>query len=103
MNKLTLSSNKESETLTFNVSGRIDTSNAQDFESGIKAELDGITKLILDFADVEYISSAGLRALLSINKVMNSKSGEFIIRKPSEMVYEVFEVTGFADVLTIEQ
>ena len=64
--------------------------------------LDGISALVLDFAKVAYISSAGLRVLLSTQKKMNAAEGTFVVRNINEIVKEVFEVTGFDEILTIE-
>ena len=70
-------------------------------EAELKTSLDGVSYLLLDFAGLEYISSAGLRVLLSTQKVMN-KQGKMVIRHVNETILEVFEVTGFTDILTIE-
>ena len=67
----------------------------------LKNSMDGITELILDFEKLDYISSAGLRVLLSAQKVMN-KQGEMRLIHVSDVVNEIFEVTGFCDILTIE-
>lgn len=85
--------------MTFN--GRMDTSTAPLFEAEIKSGLDGVEKLILDFENLEYVSSAGLRVILAAQKAMNQK-GEMVIRNVSEVIAEVFEITGFVDILTIE-
>lgn len=85
--------------MTFN--GRMDTSTAPQFEAEIKSGLDGVEKLILDFENLEYVSSAGLRVILAAQKAMNQK-GEMVIRNVSEVIAEVFEITGFVDILTIE-
>lgn len=90
----------ESEMIMY-ISGRMDTSTAPQFEVEIKSSLDGISKLVLDFENLEYVSSAGLRVILAAQKIMN-KQGEMIIKNVSEVVYEVFEITGFVDILTIE-
>jgi len=84
------------------ISGRIDTATAPDFEQGIKPYLEGISELILDFQDVNYISSAGLRALLSLQKIMMAK-GEMKLINVNEAVCDVFEVTGFDEILTYNQ
>lgn len=81
--------------------GRIDTVTAPTLESEIKNSIGNKESLILDFKDVEYISSAGLRVLLSAQKVM-AKQGEMKLRNVNENVMEVFEITGFGDILTIE-
>lgn len=88
-------------TLTATVSGRLDTTTAPVLEAELKASLDGISSLILDFSDLAYISSAGLRVLLSAQKVMN-RQGKMTIRNANDVVMEVFEVTGFSDILVIE-
>lgn len=81
--------------------GRLDTTTAPQFEAELKQNIDGITRLVLDFEKLEYMSSAGLRVLLAAQKVMN-KQGEMVIKNVNDVIAEVFEVTGFADILTIE-
>ena len=92
---------KDGTTLTLAVQGRLDTTTAPELEKEIKTGLDGVTELIMDFEDLDYISSAGLRVLLSAQKAM-SKQGSMKVIHVKELVMEVFEVTGFADILTIE-
>ena len=92
---------KEGSTLTMKVSGRLDTMTAPQLESEITGHLDGITEFIMDFTDLAYISSAGLRVLLVTSKMMKGK-GRFVIRNINETVREIFEVTGFLDILTVE-
>lgn len=92
---------KNGTALTLAIEGRIDTTTAPQLETEIKADTDGITELYLDFSNVEYISSAGLRVLLSAQKAMN-RQGKMTLSHVSEPVMEVFEVTGFSDILTIE-
>ena len=87
--------------LTVVLSGRLDTTTAPVLEGELRRNIDGIQKLIFDFASLEYLSSAGLRVLLSAQKVMN-KQGEMIVKNVNETISEIFEVTGFADILTIE-
>lgn len=98
---MTINKEIQSGTLTAAISGRVDTTTAPALEAELKASFDGITALILDFAEVEYISSAGLRVLLSAHKVM-SKKGGMKLTNVSEDIMEIFEVTGFSDILTIE-
>lgn len=81
--------------------GRLDTTTAPQLEAELKTSLNGVESLVMDFAGLEYISSAGLRVLLSAQKVMN-KQGKMVIRHVNETILEVFEVTGFTDILTIE-
>jgi anti-sigma B factor antagonist len=88
-------------TLNVAISGRIDTTTAPALETELKGSFDSCESLVLDFAEVEYISSAGLRVLLSAQKVMSKKGGMKLINV-SEDIMEIFEVTGFSDILTIE-
>ena len=88
----------DGEMLTLYVAGRIDTTNAKEFEDVINSELKDITGLIMDFAELEYISSAGLRVLLIAIKQMK-KQGSMKIVHSNEMVKEIFEVTGVADLV----
>lgn len=87
--------------LTITLTGRLDTNTAPKLESELRQSLNGITELILDLANLEYLSSAGLRVLLAAQKVMN-KQGQMIVRHVNETIMEVFEITGFVDILTIE-
>ena len=87
--------------LTVALTGRLDTTTAPDLEKEIKASLDGVTLLTMDFEKLEYISSAGLRVLLSAQKIM-SKQGEMKLIHVNDTIMEIFEVTGFSDILTIE-
>ncbi|MCR5693801.1 MAG: STAS domain-containing protein [Clostridia bacterium] len=87
--------------LTVAVNGRIDTTTAPELEAVLGESLGGVEKLVLDLKELDYISSAGLRVLLSTQKKMN-KQGEMIVKNVSESVNEVFEITGFSDILTIE-
>ena len=84
------------------IAGRLDTTTAPQLEAELKRSIDGIDTLMIDFARLEYISSAGLRVLLSAQKVMN-RQGRMVIRHVNETVMEVFEVTGFVDILEIEE
>jgi len=81
--------------------GRLDTVTAPQLESEIKSSLDGISELVIDAEKLEYISSAGLRVLLSAQKIM-AKQGSMVVKNVSEEVNEIFEVTGFSDILTIQ-
>lgn len=88
-------------TLQFALEGRLDTTTAPQLEAELKQSMDGITLLELDFDKLEYLSSAGLRVILAAQKTMN-KQGKMVIRHVNETIMEVFEVTGFIDILTIE-
>ena len=95
-----IKANKNSSTLELSIVGRIDTTTAPQLEAELKREISGVTELLLDFSGVEYISSAGLRVLLSAQKVMN-RQGKMVLSHVDEAVMEIFEVTGFSDILTI--
>ena len=98
---MTIKKNLNGTELTVTIVGRLDTTTAPDLEASLKESFEGVTKLILDFAELEYLSSAGLHVLLAAQKVMN-KQGEMVIRNVNETINEIFEVTGFIDILTIE-
>ena len=95
-----IKANKNGSTLELSIVGRIDTTTAPQLETELKREIGGVTELLLDFSGVEYISSAGLRVLLSAQKVMN-RQGKMVLSHVDEAVMEIFEVTGFSDILTI--
>lgn len=98
---LKITKQADGSTLTVKVEGRVDSNTAVELDRALNGALDGITKLILDFERLEYISTAGLRALLIAQKTMNQQ-GTILIRNVSAAVKEIFEVTGFTDMLTIE-
>lgn len=101
MQNMTINKKSEGEKLTLTLSGRLDTNTAPALEAELKHSVDGVMELIFDFSDVEYISSAGLRILLAAQKVMN-RQGSMKLIGVSADVMEVFEITGFSDILTIE-
>ena len=86
---------------TVMLSGRLDTTTAPELEKALQAADASVTELILDFAGLAYVSSAGLRVLLTTQKKMN-KQGKMIIRNVCDDIKEIFEITGFLDILTIE-
>ena len=98
---LNISKTVENTKAVYVLEGRLDTVTAPDLETELKGSLDGVEELILDFGKLEYISSAGLRVLLATQKIMN-KQGEMKITNVNETIMEIFEVTGFSDILTIE-
>ena len=98
---MTIEKNLNGAELTVTICGRLDTTTAPQLEADLKQSIDGVTKLVLDFAALEYLSSAGLRVLLAAQKIMN-KQGEMIIKNVNETINEIFEVTGFIDILTVE-
>lgn len=81
--------------------GRLDTTTAPELEAAVKENIEGVSELVMDFAKLDYISSAGLRVLLATQKIMN-KQGKMIIRNANDDIKEVFDITGFADILTVE-
>ena len=87
--------------LTVNLAGRLDTTTAPPLEAEMQASIPGVEKLVMDFAALEYLSSAGLRVLLASHKAM-SKQGKMVIKNVNETISEIFDVTGFSDVLNIE-
>ena len=98
---MVISKKQETGKVELAVEGRLDTTTAPQLEAEISGCIEGLQTLEFDFAELEYISSAGLRVLLSAQKKMN-KQGTMIIRNVNDVVMEVFEITGFVDILTIE-
>lgn len=97
---MTIEKTADGEKLLIKLAGRLDTSTAPDLEKEVTA-LQGVSALTFDFEELEYISSAGLRVLLSAQKIMN-KQGSMVIKNVNDTIDEVFEITGFSDILTIE-
>ena len=98
---LNITKTVENGTASFALEGRLDTVTAPELEQALKETLEGLRLLTLDFAGLEYISSAGLRVLLSAQKQMN-RQGEMKLIHVGEAIMEIFEVTGFNEILTIE-
>ncbi len=98
---MTIKTNKEGSVLTVAIEGKLDTRTAPELEEMLKDSLDGITKLVLDLKELVYISSAGLRIVVTAEQAME-KQGEMVIRNVNEDVMNIFEVTGFVDALNIE-
>lgn len=92
----------EADKLNLALEGRLDTTTAGELETVLKDKMESISELILDFASLEYISSAGLRVILGAQKQINAKKGKMTVKNVNEMVMEVFVITGFVDILTIE-
>ena len=97
---LNITKSTENNALIFSLEGRLDTTTAPQLETELKNSLEGVTALTLDLEKLEYISSAGLRVLLSAQKRMG-KQGEMKVAGVNEAIMEVFEVTGFSDILNI--
>ena len=98
---MTIIPTREGGSLNIALEGRLDTTTAPLLEAELKQSLDGVTALALDMEKLDYLSSAGLRVLLAAQKQMN-KQGTMVIRHVNETIMEVFEVTGFIDILTVE-
>ena len=98
---LTIKDEKNGGDLIIELEGRLDTTTANQLEERVNAVIDGVTNLTFNLKNLEYISSAGLRVLLSAQKIMN-KQGEMVVSHPTEEVQEIFEVTGFSDIFTIQ-
>ncbi|MBQ6375135.1 MAG: STAS domain-containing protein [Clostridia bacterium] len=93
--------NQNGTSMQIGLEGRLDTTTSPELEKELKGCLDGVTELTMDLSKLDYISSAGLRVLLSAHKAMRGK-GQMKVTHVNEIVMEVFEVTGFTDILTIE-
>ena len=98
---MTITKTQNGNALEIALEGRLDTMTAPELEAELSRSLSGAEALVLDFSKLDYISSAGLRVLLSAHKAMSTKGGMKVINV-NEIVREVFDVTGFADILTIE-
>ena len=98
---MTINKNKVGTEMTIALTGRLDTTTAPLLEQELQNSLAGVESLIFDLQALEYISSAGLRVLLYAQKVMN-RQGSMVVRNANDMIQEVFDITGFADILTIE-
>ena len=98
---MTITKTQENDKLTVSIEGRLDTTTAPRLEAVLKSSLDNVKELVFDIKELEYISSAGLRVLLAAQKAMN-RQGKMTVTGTSETVMEIFEVTGFVDILNIE-
>ena len=98
---MTITKQAEGKKLTLALEGRLDTTTAPELEAELNASLDGITDLVLDMKDLVYLSSAGLRVILGAQKRMN-KQGHMTVKNVCADIMEVFEITGFVDILDIQ-
>ena len=98
---MTIGKQKNGEALTLKVEGRLDTITSPELETVLKEELDGVSDLTFDFSALDYISSAGLRVLLYASKSLSGR-GEMTITHVNDVIMEIFDVTGFTDILTIK-
>ena len=99
---MNISKKQEGTQLTVALEGRLDTVTAPQFEAELRNSVSGVSELILDLGALDYVSSAGLRVLLSAQKVMN-RQGSMVIRNVKPEIMEIFDVTGFVDILNIEE
>lgn len=98
---MTIQEIRDNENLTLQLGGRLDTTTAPDLEKVVNAQLDGVKNLVLDMKELKYVSSAGLRVILSIQKKMNVQ-GNLKLTNVCDEIKEVLEITGFTSFLTIE-
>ena len=98
---LNINKSREENRLTIALKGRLDTTSSPELEKCLNENISGVNELVMDFEKLDYISSAGLRVLLSAQKIMN-RQGSMKLCHVSESIMEILEVTGFADILTIE-
>ena len=98
---MVINTNNDGEKLVVCPEGRIDTVTAPEFSKAIEEKLDGVKELVLDFAKLDYISSAGLRVLLTTQKTM-AKVGSMKLINVGDVIMDVLNITGFVDILTIE-
>ena len=99
---MTVTKNRDGNAVNLALEGRLDTTTAPQLEEALKEDMDGVNALSLDMEKLEYVSSAGLRVLLAAQKSMNAAKGTMVLRNVCDDIKEVFEITGFCDILTIE-
>ncbi len=97
---MTIKTEKNGSELTVFLEGRLDTNTAPELDKMMKSSLSDVTELVMDLEKLEYLSSAGLRVLLSTQKTMN-RQGTMVVRNVNDTIMEIFEVTGFSDILSI--
>ena len=97
---MTITKNRDGSRLVVKLNGRLDTTTSPQLERTLL--LDDIDEVIFDLTDLQYLASAGLRVLLTTQKKMNARKGTMVVKNANEMILEVFEMTGFSHVLTIE-
>lgn len=98
---MNINTQKQDTQLIIQLEGRLDTTSAPELIEELNKSLTGITSLIIDFKDLEYISSAGLRVILVAQQQM-SEQGKMVVKNVNENIMEIFELTGFVEILTIE-
>ena len=100
---MTITKTLNEKELTIALEGRLDTTTSPELENELAQSIEGVESLVFDLRDLEYISSAGLRVLLSSQKKMSQREGEMKVRNVSENIMDIFDITGFTEVLTIEK
>ncbi len=98
---MTIDKKQDGSKLTISLEGRLDSNTAPQLEAELKASLEGVTELVLDFSALSYLSSAGLRVILAGQKQMNTQGG-MVITGVNETIMEIFQITGFTEILTIQ-
>lgn len=98
---MTINKELNGKALVLSVGGRLDTTTAPELEASVKEVIDDVNDLTLDLKELEYVSSAGLRVILSMQKTMN-KQGQMVVINVSPDIMEILDVTGFSDILTIK-
>lgn len=93
---------QDGNSLKIELEGRLDTTTAPELDEAVKSSIDGVTDLVFDMTGLEYISSAGLRVLLSAQKAMGKVNGKMVVKNINDVIQEIFEVTGFIDIFTVE-
>jgi anti-sigma B factor antagonist len=93
---------QDGNSLKIELEGRLDTTTAPELDEAVKSSIDGVTDLVFDMTGLEYISSAGLRVLLSAQKAMGKVNGNMVVKNINDVIQEIFEVTGFIDIFTVE-
>ena len=99
---MNIKTEKQGNKMTVNINGRLDTMTAPEMESKVLGNLDGIEELILDLSELSYMSSAGLRVILACQKKINAAQGSMVVKNVNELIMDIFDATGFIDILTIE-
>ncbi len=99
---MTINTNKNGESLVVAIEGRLDTNTAPELEKEINSQLADVTSLVLDLKDLIYMSSAGLRVVLGCQKKINAANGTMVVKNVNDLIMEIFETTGFLDILTVE-
>ena len=98
---MSITKNQNGDQLTVKIVGRLDTNTAPEFQKAVEPQLPAVKSLVLDFGGVDYVSSAGLRVLLTLEQEMEEKNGTMELHNVSDVVKDIFNITGFLDILTI--